>query len=140
VRMEAAMGGNEHMPSMHNQASPLTILIVGRDRRLNELFRDALKIEYDCVIFSATSGQKALEMAAPIKPDLLIIDDERLDLDALELSDDLHSITQQESAPTIIINARISSRSQRQKYPLTFLRKPFDVLQFYRTVKEALTA
>jgi CheY-like chemotaxis protein len=136
--MEAAMSGNEHMPPVHDQESPLTILIVGWDEHLNELFRDALMAEFDCVIFSATSGKRALEMATHIKPDLFIIDDERLDLDALELSDRLHSITQQESVPTIIVNARISSRSQRHQYSLTFLRKPFDAQQFYRAVKDAL--
>lgn len=132
------MSGNEHMPSVDDQVAPLTILIVGWDEKLNELFRDALKVEFDCAIFSVTNGKQALEMAKDIKPDLFIIDDERLDLDAFDLSDRLHAITQQGSAPTIIVNTRISPRRQRHNYYLTFLRKPFDVLQFYRAVKEVL--
>ena len=128
------------MPLRHNHKSAPTILIIGQDQMLNGLLVEALKIEYDGAMLYITNEQGALEMATHIEPDLLIIDDERLDLHVLELSDRLHSIKEQESVPTIIIDSHAAAWSKRRRYHLIFLRKPFDVQQFYAAVQKALTA
>jgi DNA-binding NtrC family response regulator len=125
---------------MDEHGSSPTILIVGQDQMLNELLLEALKIEFGDAMLYVANEQGALEMATHIRPDLFIIDDERFDLHALELSDRLHSVKERESVPTIIIDSHAAAWGRRQRYRIIFLRKPFDVQQFYVAVRQALTA
>ena len=134
------MAKNEPMPVRKDQAATSTILVVINDLEFNEFLVDALKIKFACEVLSVTTGRSAVEMVKSVKPDLLIIDYQLLDLNALELSDRLHGIKELASVPTIILNLHTTSWSERQRGHIIYLRKPFRLNDLYTAVKQALIA
>ena len=134
------MAENEPMPVRKDQAATSTILVVISDLKFNEFLVEALKIKFACEVLSVTTGRSAVEAVKSVKPDLLIIDYQLPDLNALELSDRLHGIKELASVPTIIINLHTTSWSERQRGHIIYLRKPFQLNDLYAAVKKALIA
>ena len=89
---------------IHQAAHP-TMLVVAHDPKFLKVLDTSLKLEFECDVLSVTGGRRAVEMAERVKSDLFIIDYYLLDLGALELSHRLHSITELESIPTILLNS-----------------------------------
>jgi CheY-like chemotaxis protein len=125
------------LQSIHQAAHP-TILVVAHDPKFLKVLDMSLKLEFECVVLSVTGGRSAVEMAERVKPDLFILDYHLLDLGARELSHRLHSITELESIPTILLNAPVPSWSEHQGYHTIFLRQPFALLELYTAVNESL--
>jgi len=134
------MAENEPMPVRKDQVATSTILVVINDLKFNEFLVEALKIKFACEVLSVTTGRSAVETVKSVKPDLLIIDYQLPDLDALELSDRLHGIKELASVPAIIINLHMTSWSERQRGYIIYLRRPFQLNDLYATVKQALIA
>jgi two-component system alkaline phosphatase synthesis response regulator PhoP len=134
------MADNERMPLRKEQAANPTLLVVVNDLMFNEFLVSALKMGFDCVVHSVTSGRSALEKVKSVKPDLLIIDYQLPDLKVIELSDRLHGIKELENVPTIIINSYTMYKSEHQGDHTIFLRKPFHLNTLYAAVKQALIA
>ena len=134
------MAENEPMPVRKDQAATSTILVVINDLKFHEFLVEALKIKFACEVLSVTTGRSAVETVKSVKPDLLIIDYQLPDLDALELSEWLHGIKELASVPTIILNLHMTSWSERQRGHIIYLRKPFPLHDLYAAVKQALIA
>ena len=132
------MAEHERMPLTRDEVAIPTILVVANDLMLIKLLEKALKLELECKVLSITAGRSALETAKSVTPDLLIIDSQLLDLNALELSDQLHSIKELESVPIILINSLTASWSECQRDHTIFLRMPFVLLDFYAAVNKSL--
>jgi response regulator RpfG family c-di-GMP phosphodiesterase len=98
----------------------------------------SLKLEFEFGILSLTRGQRAVELSRHVKPDLFIIDYHLLDLSALELSSQLHNITELESVPTIVLNSPVMSWSEPQPYHTTFLALQFALRDLYSAVNKNL--
>jgi CheY-like chemotaxis protein len=109
------------LQEIHQAATP-TILVVAHDPKFLKVLDMALKLEFECVVLSVTGGRSAVEMAERVKPDLFILDYHLLDLGARELSHRLHSITELESIPTILLNSPVPLWSEHQGYHTIFLR------------------
>jgi PleD family two-component response regulator len=120
------------------QAAHPTILVVAHDPKFLKVLDMSLRLEFECVVLSVTGGRSAVEIAERVKPDLFIIDYQLLDLGALELSHRLHSITELESIPTILLNSPFPSWSEHQGYHTIFLSMPFALLGLYTAVNESL--
>ncbi len=134
------MAENDPMPVRKDQAATSTILVVINDLKFNEFLVEVLKIKFACEVLSVTTGRSAVETVKSVKPDLLIIDSQLPDLDALELSEWLHGIKELASVPTIIINLHMTSWSERQRGHIIYLRRPFQLNDLYAAVKQALIA
>jgi CheY-like chemotaxis protein len=134
------MAENEPMQVRKDQAATSTILVVINDLKFNEFLVEVLKIKFACEVLSVTTGRSAVEMVKSVKPDLVIIDYQLPDLDALELSDRLHGLKGLASVPTIIINLHMTSWSERQSGHIIYLRRPFQLHDIYAVVKQALIA
>jgi PleD family two-component response regulator len=132
------MTEHEPIPLKRDQAAIPTILVVANDLMLIKLLEKALKLELECEVLFITTGRGALETAKSVTPDLLIIDSHLLDFNALELSDQLHSVKELESVPTILINSLAASWSERQGDHTIFLRMPFVLADFYVAVNKSL--
>jgi PleD family two-component response regulator len=132
------MPDNEHMPMRPGQQAFPTILVVASDLKMLKLLEMALKTELACEVFSITRGRSAIETARHVTPDLVIIDAHLLDLNALELSDQLHSSKNLESIPTILINIRAASLSRPQRGHTILLRGPFVLVDFYAALNRCL--
>jgi DNA-binding response OmpR family regulator len=98
----------------------------------------ALQLEFECEVLSVTRGRSAVETAERVKPDLLIMDFQLIDLDALELSHRLHSIKKLEKVPTILLNSPVLSWSEPQHYHSIFLGMPFTLAELYAAVNTSL--
>ena len=122
---------------IHQAAHP-TMLVVAHDPKFLKVLDMSLKLEFECDVLSVTGGRRAVEMAERVKSDLFIIDYYLLDLGALELSHRLHSITELESIPTILLNSPVRSWSEHQGYHTLFLSMPFALLELYTAVNESL--
>ena len=132
------MTKSEVMHQGIHQAAHPTILIVENDPHFLKVLDMSLKLEFKCVVFSATGGRSAVEIAERVKPDLFILDSHLLDLDARELSHRLHSIVKLGGIPTILLNAPVPSWSEHQGYRTLFLRMPFALAELYSAVNEML--
>jgi CheY-like chemotaxis protein len=132
------MTENEVILHEIHQAAHPTMLVVAHDPNFLKVLDMSLKLEFECVVLSVAGGRSAVETAKRIKPDLFIIDYHLLDLGALELSHRLHSITELESIPTILLNAPVRSRSEHQGYHTICLPQPFALLELYMAVNKSL--
>ena len=132
------MVGNEHMPFRTDQRALPTILVVASDLKFLKLLEMALKTELECEVFSITRGRSAVETAKSVMPDLVIIDAHLIDLNALELSNQLHGTKELESVPTILINILAASWSRPQRDHTIFLGGPFVLVDFYAAVNRCL--
>jgi len=130
----------KRIPLRKDQAATPTILVVINDLKFNEFLVEALKIRFACEVHSVTKGRSAVETVKRVKPDLLIIDYQLPDLNALELSNRLHGIKELASVPTIILNLHMTSWSECQRDHTIYLRKPFQLNDLYAAVKKALIA
>ncbi len=130
------MSENERIPLRTDQGTAPTILVVAHDLKFLKLLKLALEIEFECIVLSITSGRSAVETAERARPDLLIIDAYLLDVDALELTDRLHSIKELERVPTLLLNSLAAPRSKLQGDHIIFLRGPFATEDFYAAVNK----
>lgn len=132
------MTKSEVMLQGKHQTTHPTILIVENDPHFLKVLDMSLKLEFECVVLSATGGRSAVEVAARVKPDLFILDSHLLDLDARELSHRLHSIMELGGIPIILLNSPVPSWSEHQGYRTIFLRMPFALAELYSAVNEML--
>ncbi len=132
------MAGNELMPIRTVQVAFLTILVVASDPKFLKFLEMALQLEFECEVLSITRGRSAVEMAERVKPDLLIIDYDLLDHNALELSHRLHNIKELKSIPTILLNSPGTSWNDSQSYHTIFLSIPFALRDLYAAVNNSL--
>jgi response regulator RpfG family c-di-GMP phosphodiesterase len=132
------MAENERMPMRTVQLAIPTILLVAHDPKFLKFLDMSLKLEFACVVLSSTGGRSAVEVAERVNPDLFIMDYHLLDLGVRELSYRLHSITELESIPTILLNAPFPSWSEPQQYHTIFLSSPFALAELYAAVNKSL--
>ncbi len=130
------MAGNEHSSRQTEQASIPTVMVVANDLKLLKLLDMALKLELSCEVLAFASGKSAQESAKRVKPDLFIIDEQLLDLQAHELADELHTFPGLEQVPTLILNAATVSLSE--SYPLILLRMRWKIEELYAAVYQLL--
>ena len=115
-----------------------TVLIVASDPKFLKFLEMSLKLEFTYEILSLTRGERAIELSRHVKSDLFILDYHLLDQSALELSSRLHSISQLESVPTIVLNSPVTSCSKPQPYKTTFLASQFVLADLYSAINKNL--
>ena len=113
-------------------------MVVAHDLKLLKLLDMALKLELSCDVLPFASARSAQETAKSVKPDLVILDEQLLDLQAHELADQLHCIKGLERVPTLILNAATVSLSESPCYPLILLRMRWKIEELYAAVYELL--
>ncbi len=129
---------NEFTPPGVDKTANTTILIVASDPKFLKFLEMSLKLEFEYGILSLTRGKRALELSRYVKSDLFILDYHLLDLTAQELSSQLHTITELENIPTIVLNSPVSSWSVPQPYNTTFLSLQFALEDLYSAINEYL--
>jgi response regulator RpfG family c-di-GMP phosphodiesterase len=129
---------DELMSQSVDKTANSTILVVASDPKFLKFLDMSLKLEFAYGILSLTRGKRAVELSRLVKSDLFIIDYHLLDVSALELSSQLHNITELESVPTIFLNSPVTSWSEPQPYNTTFLTMQFALDDLYSAVNEHL--
>lgn len=115
-----------------------TILLVEDDADIGEFVAQALNDETPYTILHVLDGTRALEAVASVKPDLFILDYQLPGMNGIELHDRLHEIRGFEKIPTLIISANVPARKEMQQRQITFLKKPFDLNDLFKTIEQLL--
>ena len=129
---------NEFTPPGVGKTANTTILVVASDPKFLKFLEMSLKLEFEYDILSHTRGKRALELSRYVKSDLFILDYHLLDLTAQELSSQLHTITELENIPTIVLNSPVQTWSVPQPYNTTFLSLQFALEDLYSAINEHL--
>jgi DNA-binding NtrC family response regulator len=115
-----------------------TILAVASDLTQLKLLKMALQLEVDCEVLAFERARSALETARHVRPDLVVIHFHLIDLDALELADQLHSMKGVESVPMLLTHVPFAPGNTVLRPYLTILTQPFKLEAFYAAVQMCL--
>jgi len=114
------------------------ILVVEDNEKNMKLFRDVLRASgYD--LLEATTGERALELAAEHQPNLVLMDIQLPDIDGVEALGRLRADARTASIPVVALTAQAMHGDRERFLDAGFdayISKPVDVLEFVRTVKE----
>ena len=132
------MADKEQIFEKIDDASLAMIVVVATDASMLKMLEMALKVEYPCEVFPFISGRSALKAVNHIKPDLVIIHSQLLEMNALTLVDHLHSLEGLESVPTILTHTPLVSESESQGPYLIALGMPFALEDLYASVNICL--
>jgi len=116
-----------------------TILTVEDDETIGDLLVRLMEQETPYKALHVTDAVQALEAVTSIKPSLFILDYQLPGINGLELADQLHSIKELETVPTLMVSANSPAREAMQQRHITFLKKPFDLHDLLTTVERLLS-
>ncbi len=90
----------------------------------------------DIEVVSATSGKRALEIAASTKPDVIVLDIMMPDMDGFEVLKHLRQVSQ---VPIIVISADSGTREKAMQLGANeFVAKPFNTDDLVRRIRGIL--
>jgi CheY-like chemotaxis protein len=117
------------------------VLVVDDESALQTLIHDTLEGEYR--LASAYNGRQGIEMAANMKPDVILMDVMMPDLGGYEAIRLLHSNEKTKSIPVIVMTARDFDDSmvmeiKREPNVAGFLNKPFRPKGLREAIKAAI--
>jgi DNA-binding response OmpR family regulator len=131
------MADNAPMP-LHTEQRVPTMLVVARDPKMLKLLKMALITEFECDVLSVTSGRNVVETATLFVPDLVIIDAHLLDSNALDLSDQLHAVSELTRVPIILLNMLAALERTPQREHVIVLDGPFVLVDVYAAMHRCL--
>ena len=114
------------------------VLVVEDNEKNMKLFRDVLQASgYD--LLEATTGERALELAAEHQPNLVLMDIQLPDLDGVEALGRLRADARTASIPVVALTAQAMHGDRERFLDAGFdayISKPVDIVEFVKTVKE----
>ncbi len=126
--------------ALRNQEIPLpTILLVEDDVGVSEVLTQFIERETPYTVLAAPDAAHAFQMIDSTQPSLFLLDYQLPEMNGLELSDRLHAIKELEAVPTLMISATSPSRQAMQQRHISFLRKPFDLSDFFEAIDKLLS-
>lgn len=118
-----------------------TILVVEDDKGIRDLFTQAFALLTPYHVQVVRNGPEALHFVTQIKPNLFILDYLLSDMDGIQLYDQLHATPGLEHIPAIIISVSLEKVSHEiENRHLLRINKPFDLVKFLDTIKQALAS
>ncbi len=130
----------ELAPQKADKTANSKIMVVASDPKFLKFIEMSLKLEFEYGIFSLTKGKRAIELSRHVKPDLFILDYHLPDLNAHDLSSQLHTISELECVPTIVLNSPVASWHMPQPYDTAFLSTQFALEELYSAVNKFLSS
>ncbi len=117
----------------------LRVLAVDDDPVILELYRVNLELEGHAV-FTAASGQEALEVAGRERPDVVILDIMMPDMDGWEVLERMRGDRELRKVPVVFVTARAHPSDVRRGLEMgaaAYLTKPFDPEELLEVVARA---
>ena len=114
------------------------VLVVEDNEKNMKLFRDVLQAS-GYRLLEATTGDRAMALAAEHQPNLVLMDIQLPDLDGVEALGRLRADARTASIPVVALTAQAMHGDRERFLDAGFdayISKPVDVLEFVRTVKE----
>lgn len=139
------MDGERAMTQDQASAQPIseepeqkTILVVDDDVNIGLIIVELIQEETSHKAVHRTTGSRAIQALSETPAHLFIIDYQLPDMNGLELHDQLHRLDHLQNVPTVLISALKPSKQEMQKRMITFLAKPFDMLELLRIISRLL--
>jgi CheY-like chemotaxis protein len=118
------------------------VLVVDDDRVIQQLLEVNLELEGYVVAGTASDGEQAVQMAADLKPDLILLDIMMPKLDGLEVCRRLKADPVLRTIPVVLLSARAQDLDIREGLEIgadAYLTKPFDPVELLDIVGRLLT-
>src|SRR5438067_12901970 len=131
------MPNHQHENSEETHTAVKTILVIEDDENIGDFIAQALQLETPYQTLLATSGEEALEQVKSIKPNIFLLDYMLPDVNGIELYDQLHSITEFEHIPAIMMSANLPTRELRKRQ-IMCLKKPFELDELLQTIEKLI--
>jgi len=114
------------------------ILVVEDNEKNMKLFRDVLQAS-GYRLLEATTGERAMELAAEHQPNLVLMDIQLPDIDGVAALGRLRADARTASIPVVALTAQAMHGDRERFLDAGFdayISKPVDIVEFVRTVKE----
>jgi len=114
------------------------VLVVEDNKKNMKLFRDVLQAS-GYRLLEATTGERAIELAAEHQPNLVLMNIQLPDLDGVDALGRLRADARTASIPVVALTAQAMHGDRERFLDAGFdayISKPVDVLEFVKTVKE----
>ena len=114
------------------------VLVVEDNEKNMKLFRDVLQAS-GFRLLEATTGERAMELAAEHQPNLVLMDIQLPDIDGIEALARLRTDARTASIPVVALTAQAMHGDRERFLDAGFdayISKPVDVVEFAKTVKE----
>jgi CheY-like chemotaxis protein len=118
------------------------ILIVEDDGDTGFMLCSAIEENMPYQPLLVEGATEALQVVEERSPDLFLLDYYLPVMNGLELSDRLHRISGLQAVPTILMSAGtlpLSFEQEINAHQIVFLRKPFDLEEFFEVVERLLS-
>lgn len=115
-----------------------TVLVVDDDVNIGLIIVELIQEETSHKAVHQTTGAQAIQALSAAPAHLFILDYQLPDMNGLELHDRLHKLDHFQNVPTVLISALKPSKQEMQKRMITFLAKPFDMLELLRIISRLL--
>jgi len=114
------------------------VLVVEDNEKNMKLFRDVLQAS-GFRLLEATTGERAMELAAEHQPNLVLMDIQLPDIDGVEALARLRADARTASIPVVALTAQAMHGDRERFLDAGFdayISKPVDIVGFVKTVKE----
>jgi len=114
------------------------VLVVEDNEKNMKLFRDVLQAS-GYRLLEATTGERAMELAAEHQPNLVLMDIQLPDIDGVDALGRLRANARTASIPVVALTAQAMHGDRERFLDAGFdayISKPVDVVEFVKTVKE----
>jgi two-component system, cell cycle response regulator DivK len=114
------------------------VLVVEDNEKNMKLFRDVLQAS-GYRLLEATTGERAIELAAEHQPNLVLMDIQLPDINGVDALGRLRADARTASIPIVALTAQ-AMHGDRERFLHAgfdaYISKPVDVVEFVKTVKE----
>jgi CheY-like chemotaxis protein len=125
-------------PQAPAHLSHKVIVVVDDDEEIGILITELIHEQTTHVVQHHVTGHQALQVMSTSPSHLLILDYNLPDMSGLELHDRLHSFEHLRTVPTLLISSIKPPLREVQKRAITFLAKPFDLMELLHTITTLL--
>ncbi|MDX2227852.1 MAG: response regulator [Verrucomicrobiae bacterium] len=130
---ETAAQGGTPAPSGQTREQPFTILVVDDDPQAQELMIRSLE-KIRCNVLTATTGERALDLATSVKPDLITLDVMMPGMDGWTLLSSLKGNPLTKNIPVVMVTMVNNKAKALSLGASDCLTKPFDREQLLRLI------
>lgn len=127
-----------YTPQATNHLLHKVIVVVDDDEDIGTLITELIHEHETHEVQHYVTGKQALQAMSTDTPHLFILDYNLPDMSGLELHDRLHTFEHLKSVPTLLISAVKPPLRELQKRAITFLAKPFDVIELHHNITKLL--
>ena len=130
----------DQMPAQPASEEPekKTVLVVDDDVNIGMVIVELIHEETPHKALHHTTGSQAIQALSAASAHLFILDYQLPDMTGFELHDRLHRLDHLKNVPTLLISALQPSKQEMRKRMITFLAKPFDMLELLHIISTYL--